>query len=252
MNENKFGQADKSRQMQDYDLMDRQARTLFVHTPNGRLAAVNEPGGGEAPLFFVSSAPGVRLLRFADSLSAAAERRIAHQLDREADPGAALRALGGGLRVRAVWSGPAYLIRTGPTFGSAAPLPRSVRVEAVHAGNAQALGAHFPRLRAAWSARLPMAMATLDGIAVSVCFAARRGEEAAEAGLETASAFRGQGLGPACTLAWAEQAQAEGLLPLYSTSHDNAASRRIAEKLRMRAYGTNFHVTGDWTGGWPG
>ena len=36
-----------------------------------------------------------------------------------------------------------------------------------------------------------------DGDAVSVCFCARRSSAAAEAGLETAAAFRGRGLGPA-------------------------------------------------------
>ena len=42
-----------------------------------------------------------------------------------------------------------------------------------------------------------------NGHAVSVCFCARRSDVAAEAGVETAVEFRGRGLGPRVTAAWA-------------------------------------------------
>jgi len=48
-----------------------------------------------------------------------------------------------------------------------------------------------------------------DGHAVSVCFCARRSEKAAEAGLETAEAYRGRGFGPQVTVAWALAVRAD-------------------------------------------
>src|SRR5215467_2742974 len=50
--------------------------------------------------------------------------------------------------------------------------------------------------------------------AVSICFCARRSLVAAEAGLETAPEFRGRGLGPRVTWAWAVALRTSGLLPL--------------------------------------
>ncbi len=72
-----------------------------------------------------------------------------------------------------------------------------------------------------------------DGSAVSVCFCARRTEEAAEAGLETAIAFRGRGLAQQVTTAWAWAIRASGRIPLYSASLSNHASLAVARKLRL-------------------
>ena len=89
--------------------------------------------------------------------------------------------------------------------------------------------------------RLPI-MAVLQGEhAVSVCFSARRSPVAAEAGLETAAAFRGRGLGPQVTAAWADAIRSLGLIPLYSTSWSNSASLSVARKLRL------IEATSDWS-----
>jgi len=53
------------------------------------------------------------------------------------------------------------------------------------------------------------------------CFCARRSDAAAEAGLETAEAFRGRGFGPRVTAAWAWAIRATGRIPLYSTAWTN-------------------------------
>ena len=82
-------------------------------------------------------------------------------------------------------------------------------------------------------ARLPIMAVVQNGHAVSVCFSARRSEVAAEAGLETASAFRGRGLGPRVTLAWADAIRSLGLIPIYSTSWRNTASLSVARKLML-------------------
>ena len=90
------------------------------------------------------------------------------------------------------------------------------------------------------SERLPIMAILLDGHAVSVCFSARRSPIAAEAGLETAAAFRGRGLGPQVTAAWADATRSLGLIPLYSTSWNNTASLSVARKLSL------IDATSDW------
>ncbi len=89
--------------------------------------------------------------------------------------------------------------------------------------------------------RLPIMAIIQDGHAVSVCFSARRTPVAAEAGLETAAAFRGRGFGPRVTAAWADVIRSLGLIPLYSTSWDNSASLSVARKLRL------LEATSDWS-----
>lgn len=85
--------------------------------------------------------------------------------------------------------------------------------------------------------------AILDGAdPVSVCFCARRSDVAAEAGVETAAAFRGRGLAPRVTAAWARAIRDCGRLPLYSTSWTNTASLAVANKLGLIAYAASFSL----------
>lgn len=89
------------------------------------------------------------------------------------------------------------------------------------------------------------AFAILDeeGHALSVCFCARRSEEAAEAGLETAQAYRRQGYGARVTAAWARAVRKSGRIPLYSSLAENSASRAVAAKLKLRHYATDWSIS---------
>lgn len=78
--------------------------------------------------------------------------------------------------------------------------------------------------------------------AISVCCCARRSDEAAEAGLETARAFRGQGLAAAVTSVWAATVRESGRIPLYSTGWTNGASLIVAPKLSLSRYGDWWSV----------
>ena len=82
-----------------------------------------------------------------------------------------------------------------------------------------------------------------NGHAVSVCFCARRSDVAAEAGVETAVEFRGRGLGPRVTAAWALAVRGSGRVPLYSTSWTNEASLAVARKLGLVAYASTWSVS---------
>lgn len=90
--------------------------------------------------------------------------------------------------------------------------------------------------------RAPILGLVEGGYAVSICFCARRSAVAAEAGLDTAAAFRGRGLGPRVTAAWAHAIRSEGLLPIYSTSWSNAASLAVARKLGLEMCASDWSL----------
>jgi hypothetical protein len=93
--------------------------------------------------------------------------------------------------------------------------------------------------------RSPVMAVFKDSYPVSVCFCARSSEIAAEAGVETAEAFRGFGFAPRVTAAWALAIRASGRIPLYSTSWSNNASLAVARKLGLRIYASGWSLT-DW------
>ncbi|MYF82151.1 MAG: GNAT family N-acetyltransferase [Chloroflexi bacterium] len=102
---------------------------------------------------------------------------------------------------------------------------------------------HFPGWTAEEiSGRTPMAAVMVDGHAVSLCACARRTGEAAEASLETAEPFRGQGLAERVTAAWAIAVRESGRTPLYSTSWENTASLAVARKLGLTTYAASWSL----------
>jgi hypothetical protein len=78
-----------------------------------------------------------------------------------------------------------------------------------------------------------------DDVAVSVCFSSRVGTVVCDAGVETIPAYRGQGFAGMVTSAWAGAIRQAGAIPVYSTSWDNLASQRVAERLSLSMYGAD-------------
>jgi RimJ/RimL family protein N-acetyltransferase len=79
--------------------------------------------------------------------------------------------------------------------------------------------------------------------AVAICFCARLNPQAAEAGVETVAAARGQGYASAAVAGWAAAMRQRGVIPLYSTSWANVASQGVARKLGMVCYGDDWSIT---------
>ena len=108
----------------------------------------------------------------------------------------------------------------------------------------QVLGHHFSGWKASEIPEsTPIVAVVEEGYPVSVCFCARRSNAAAEAGLETAVAFRGRGLGPRVAAAWTLAIRASGRIPLYSTSWSNDASLAVARKMGLEAYASNWSIS---------
>lgn len=126
-------------------------------------------------------------------------------------------------------------VRSGPAFAFPLQLPAvegPVRIDEY-----EPLTRHFEGwTREEVPGRTPIAAVLQDGDAISVCCCARRSDEAAEAGLETAAPFRGQGLAAQTTIAWAAAVRASGRIPLYSTEWSNAASLSVARQLGLTRY----------------
>lgn len=91
--------------------------------------------------------------------------------------------------------------------------------------------------------RSPVFAILEGGYPVSACYSARRSHAAAEAGLETAEAFRGRGFGPRVTAAWALAIRATGRVPLYSTEWTNHASLSVARALGLVAYASIWNFS---------
>lgn len=225
-----------------------QARTLFVHDAAGRIVAVNELVPTPAPRLFLGRTRHGNLWRFRADLPDAATRRLGALLAEEPSTGdpdldpvglpSVLAQLGA--EPDSVWRGPAWRFLDPLPPCPSRPGSEPARLLGAEEG---ALGAaHFPWLTVELADLLPCAAAIRDGQVVSLCFVARGSTEAAEAGVETAEPFRGRGLAPEVVVAWAAEVRRGGREPLYSTSRDNAASRRVAEKLGLIPYGSDLSI----------
>ena len=91
-------------------------------------------------------------------------------------------------------------------------------------GRESAMSSHC---RAGWSCWNAICHCT------KICASARISPGAAEAGVETVAAYRGQGCAQVAVEAWAAAVRESGRVPFYSTSWDNAASRAVARKLGL-------------------
>ena len=213
-------------------------RTLFRFDNAGRIRGTREPDPSPGPLFaLIRGRSGCAWAVRADLPQEIAEeldglaREEPTVVDFRDDPVHAqrYRSLAGG----EVYSGPAF------TFPEAVEQPPAT----VFVNEVQLLERNFRGWTAAEiPGRSPVVAVVEDGGAVSVCLCARRSDAAAEAGLETATEYRGRGLGPQVAAAWALAVRASGRIPLYSTSWSNAASLSVARKLGLVAYASGWSL----------
>ena len=237
-------------QLSPLALMELQVRTLYELDAFGRIVRPNT--GAEPPIprpvspFFMgrTHAGNVVLLHQDLPAKVAAELRtlaaaepIAHDFEsapRQLFP--LLHALRRHTSTTEIYRGPAF---TFPEELAAAPghvrqLTRN-ETHLLHPELAE-WAVDFPNCEPAFAA-------FVDGVAVAICACARSARGGAEAGVETAASFRGMGLAPAATIAWAHAIRESGRVPFYSTSWENAASRAVARKLNLVLFGEDIHVS---------
>ncbi len=210
----------------------------------GRLLTVNDGTGREPPRFsMVLTAVGHRWFVRHDLDDVLAEElgRVAvaepvgDEIPERPKHREAYRELLGGAQPVEEGCGPAFALpEVSAEHGPAVELSTADR---------PLLERHFPGWARDFEPSRPFGAVIEDGAVVSVCGNARRKTRATEAGVETAEGYRGRGYARAVTAVWAAALRREGIVPLYSTSWDNAASRRVAAALGAVQYAVDFNLT---------
>lgn len=230
--------------------MELQVRTLYELDAYGRIVRMNlgaeAPVPRPAPRFFLGRTAGGNVVVLhqdvprqvaAELSSLAAAEPLAY--DFEAPPRQLyplLHALRRHGSAKDLWRGPAF------TF------PEELATPPAHVAQLLRGETHLlhPDL-APWAIDFPAcepAFAAFEGsIAVAICATVRSSRGGAEAGVETAGAFRGRGFAPAATAAWAQAIRDSGRVPFYSTSWENTASQAVARKLNLILFGEDLHVS---------
>jgi hypothetical protein len=230
--------------MDDRDLMRVHADTLFTYDARGRMLLTNEPRAAArrpAPRLFLGRTPAGRVVRFGATAPDALARRLADLVDRlppvgelEAPP-SELAAVRAALERHA----PIADAGQGPTYRFPAAITPPGEAVLVTAVNVAAARDSYPWLLDELADWGPCFAVVRDGAAVSICFSARVGPAAAEAGVDTLPEHRGRGYASAVTAAWGAAVHATGRVPLYSTGWENLASRGVARRVGLIGFGAD-------------
>jgi hypothetical protein len=215
--------------------------TAFLFDERGRIVSTREPCAARGPQFIIIRSAAECAWAIRDDVPSEVAEKLAAlaageppSRDLRAAPvhAAAYLALSGG---QPGFHGPAF------QFPGTLPVTHGV----VQIDDERCLQRHFRGWEPGEIAagRAPVMGVMEGGDAVSICFCARRSEYAAAAGLETAEAFRGRGLGARVTAAWAAAIRATGRVPLYSAAWTNAPSLAVTRKLGLIAYASEWSVS---------
>lgn len=232
-------------------LINIQISALFVSDAQGRLKYIREPGYQEseldpAPRFFMGRTLHSNVWRFRHDLPDA----VVHTVDQVCRSEPIAKNLtdppyqASVIRTALNESGPITKEVRGPAYW----IPDSVHAPAdavlISEVNTHLLETHFPwKITSPSNFKTgPLVATVVRGKAVSICFCARITPLAAEAGVETVEAFRGRGYASVAVAGWASAVRRRGLIPLYSTSWENAASQGVARKLGMIHYGDDWSI----------
>ena len=212
---------------------------LYTHDDAGRIANANDRRGGPAPRLYLGRCATGNVWRVRNDLPPNLAAQLSGLCEQEpvvedlrAPPVHAAkycRLLG----AESPWSGPAYVFPP-----------------AIDEGGGEVLGPQDgERLRGAmdgWVGDVavwqPFVAAFVGQDAVAVCASVRSTPVADEAGIETVPEHRGRGYALDVARLWARTVAARGARPLYSTSWANTASQRVATKLGLIPYASDYSI----------
>jgi hypothetical protein len=230
--------------LSDFDLMQAHVAALFTHNARGRIVASNEYDPDRAPRLYLGRTLEGNLWRFRVDLPDALAQRLDEILRQEpvvndlTQPPVSLPQLQAALAAHK----PVGAVDAGPAWYFPAEIAPPTGVVEITAGNKDLLQKYFDYAADHLKELQPCFAVVVDGDAIAVCDTVRLTDHAAEAGLNTEEEFRGRGYGVAVTAAWAIAIRKTGRIPMYSTSWENAASRRVASKLGLILYGSDFSI----------
>lgn len=218
---------------------------LFTSDLRGRLVRHNEPGGAQAPRFWVGRTPEGAEWRVRHDTSEEVARSLQAALLSEPSGEELLDPPYGAEPYEAILASVHAIERkwAGPTYHFPAHLPSRGGTTLITAENRELLLPYLESWIADVGVNDPVIATVVDDKAVSVCCSVRKGDVADEVGVETAVPFRRQGHGALAVATWAETVRAAGQIPLYSTSWTNVASMALAQSLGLVRYGATLHFT---------
>jgi RimJ/RimL family protein N-acetyltransferase len=234
-------------------LMRRHIEALYTLNDAGDLVRVRELDGGLTPRVFVGRTRMTTIHRFRFDVPAEIRRALINATARHChvDAFAAGHAtasteiaqldeiLSRYSPITSTWSGPAYVCPNAPSHSTRT----NAAVVRINEDNAALLNGHF----SGWIPDLhpspPLIAVVIDGRAVAVCASVRVTRGAHEAGVETASEYRGRGFASRAVAAWMRAVRELGAEALYSTSWENTASQTVARKLGLIHFGNDVHLT---------
>lgn len=238
------------------ELLELEFDTLWLKDERGRMLGPQGGGPRTTPHLVIGAADDGWVLAFGDGLPDAVVDEIA-ALFADEPPASDLAQVPAPfarckeLLARAVGSvdprdGPTYVVPSGVSFQSDAPILRS------DAGVAPGLRSQdFERIN--WTAeewrelldgKLGAWAFVVDGDrVVSMCHSARFTKRGAEAGTWTDPDYRGRGYAAAATAAWAEMVTESGRVAFYGTWAANLSSQRVAERLGLPLIGWTWTLS---------
>lgn len=215
-----------------------QLETLFLLNAAGRIVSTREPNPSPGPQFMLVRDHSACAWAVHSSLSPSSAAEFDRFAGEERPTGDVQREPAHASRYRALVDG---MVEFGPAFTFPGVLPTPAGI--VPVTRLSHLEHHFRGwTRDELPERAPILALERDGHAVSVCFSARSGAVAAEAGVETAPSYRGRGLAGLVVAAWAQAILASGRLAIYSTSWSNAPSLAVARKLGLTACASDWSL----------
>ena len=243
--------------MDDRELLELQADTLFGHDAAGRIVFEDEPGHRPAPRLYLARGIGGAVLRLRHDVSDETARELRQfaageppLTDASGDPiylADYRRLLSREAPISQDEPGLVWELRAaaGPPPPTCVPSDSpegDALIARLHAEGMPpamiALG--FVDTGEFWS---PWCVALQSDEIVSIAFASRIGLRAAEVGVATVPEFRGHGFAAAATSAWAGHPQLRGRPLFYSTSRTNRSSQRVVQRLALRFIGTSLRIT---------
>ena len=218
--------------------------TLHRHDRRGRIVEVNQWDGGTPARFTLMRTAEHVICRFRadvpDNLAYALEELCSleprgQQLDNLPVHQHRYRTLlSEHAVVEAVSAGPVYIF-TRDVAGSAAPI-------VIGARNAHLLGGGLEDWIPDVAHRKPFMAMVEDGRAVAVCASVRISTAVHCAGVETRPEYRRRGHAVNVAAGWGRAVRALGATPFYSTSWENLASQRVAERLGLTMVAMDFSM----------
>ncbi|SEL68209.1 GNAT family N-acetyltransferase [Paenibacillus sp. OK003] len=218
------------------DMMKIQANTLYTMDNQKRLLNINEPDGGQAPALFIGITSVGQCSYYHEQLPFTLIEELGCDAKLPLNIAKLIRGVETFKPVKSVWMGPAYAFPE--KCGEWHP-----NVQLIESHRTFLLEKHFPDLIEHLHEKMPVAAYVMEDSAVAVCCSARVSQQGAEASLNTAPKFRGQGYAAEAVKCWQYHVKESGRIPIYSTSWDNIASQTVARKLGLIQFGVDFNIT---------